>query len=329
MRLSFHNPRSAAEAIGKLLLLALLAWAVYHQTIGREDARALGLAFLNRFNLANLPFLLGCILLTPLNWGWETWKWQELVRPIVQIPFRKAFRAILAGITVSLFTPNRTGEYGGRILLVEAPYQLRVVVATLVGSIGQWAVLAGMGAIGACYFFLKNGYIQGPYAILTAVAGLVVCLLSLRIFFRVGWFAKLAPRRWQGILRILKRYQPAALRRILAICWLRYLTYALQYYLLLHFFGIEAPLWTALAGIATLFLFQTSLPLPPVLGVFARGEAALFIWGHFSDQTWNILGASFSLFILNLVGPALLGAIVIVQTNVTNSFQLANGKQPV
>ena len=56
------------------------------------------------------------ILLAFLNWGLEARKWQVLLKPIQQINFFRAYKSVLSGLALSLNTPNRMGEYGGRIL---------------------------------------------------------------------------------------------------------------------------------------------------------------------------------------------------------------------
>ena len=110
-------------------------------------------------------------------------------------------------------------------------------------------------------------------------------------------------------------------QKLQAIAWafLRYLTYSVQYWLLLQFFGIEVSVLEAFAAIATIFLIQTGIPLPLVGAFLARAEIALFIWGYFEASEISILAATFGLFIINLALPALLGALFIVIINVQKS----------
>jgi hypothetical protein len=71
-----------------------------------------------------------------------------------------------------------------------------------------------------------------------------------------------------------------------------------------------------MAGIATIFLVQASVPLPPAMGLLARSEIALFVWGFFTQDHVDILAATFSLFVINIAVPALLGLVFIVQVNI-------------
>jgi len=94
----------------------------------------------------------------------------------------------------------------------------------------------------------------------------------------------------------------------------------MQYFLMLRYFGIAVGPIEGLTGIATIYLFQTSIPLPPLMGLVARGELAIFIWGNFSANEINILAATFALWIINIIIPALIGTIFIGNINILKSL---------
>lgn len=304
----------------KVAVLLCLAWAIYHQVWSRDDLGALSQTFVRHWAGPEKWFFLTALLLVPVNWALETLKWSSLLGRLSPVSFWRSFQAVLAGVAISLFTPNRMGEYGGRVLAVEARNGWKAVLATLVGSLSQWLILFSMGLVGLVVMFGKEH--ETPW-ILAGGAGLVAMLAFL--FFHLNrlpaWLRRLPfyrhIHRYVRVVGLVHRFRKRDLATALGFAGLRYLTYSIQYFLMLHFLGIAVTPLLGFAGISTLFLFQTSLPLPPVIGLFARGEAALFIWGPFSDQPLAILTASFGLFILNLIVPSLLGAVVIVQSNVS------------
>ena len=112
---------------------------------------------------------------------------------------------------------------------------------------------------------------------------------------------------------VVQHYDRGAFLGGLGYAALRYVLYSIQYYTMLRFYGIQLPLDAALAGVGTIYLLQTAIPLPPVLGLLARGEIALLVWGIWGGNSLSILAASYTLFVLNLVFPALLGLIFIVK----------------
>src|SRR5690606_12786240 len=95
----------------KALLLTLLAWAIYAQLLSKDNLPELWQTFLGQVQKGNLWWLFAVFFLMPLNWSIEALKWKRLLSGFLKIDFWRALRAVLAGVTVAMFTPNRVGEY--------------------------------------------------------------------------------------------------------------------------------------------------------------------------------------------------------------------------
>ena len=268
------------------------------------------------------------ICLSPVNWGLEALKWQHLVRIFYPLGFRAAWQGVVAGIALSLFTPNRVGEYGGRILVVPAQYNWRTVMATGVGNFAQLLALVGAGFVAALIFAGQHLDLE-PFVWRSALfVGTLLMLPALAVYFSVrrllpalGWFRrwKYTRKLWRQAL-VLRHYHTQLLAATLGWSVLRLLVYSGQFWLLLWFFGAHLPLAVAAPSIGTVFFIQTSIPLPPVLGLFARGEVALYVFGYSGANELAVLAATLGLFVINLAVPALLGAWVVVKTNVLKSL---------
>jgi len=55
-----------------------------------------------------------------------------------------------------------------------------------------------------------------------------------------------------------------------------------------------------------------------------RGEVALFVWGNFCDNELSILASTFSLWVINMIIPALIGIFFIMNINVLKSLGYAS-----
>jgi hypothetical protein len=314
-------PRQILNLLFKAVVAGLLLWAIYRQVFGRGDAVELWAAWQQQLQSGRWPWLLVAAVLMPLNWALEAAKWRYLLAPSCRLPFGQAWRAVFCGLALSLFTPQRVGEYLGRVLGVPAGHNWPAVLAMAVGNFAQLLALLSFGLAGAA--LLLGDYLDHSKGWGAAAAALLLGLYLL--FFNLrrlpGWLRQLPlPRRAWRLLLMLRQYRGGQLARAWGWSVARYATYSFQYYALAMFFGIVAPPVLAFAAIASLFLVQTSLPLPPLMGLLARGEAALLLWGRFSDQPLSILAATYGLFILNLCLPALLGLAFIVKTNVLKSL---------
>lgn len=303
------------QTIGATALVAVLYYQLFeHQTFNLTHWWAL---FLAQFTWQKLPLLLLIVALMPLNWFLETKKWVALLQPLSAVPMGRALRVVLIGLAGSLFTPNRIGEYGGRLLLLPKAQRHQALYATLLGAFSQWLVLIGLGAW-AWTGVLWSGWLAASPALRWSATGIALfgtaALLALYSQSKalLRWVAR-RPRwqRWtQGVADTpFERYTPASMLQALSYAGVRSLTYSLQYVGLLLFFGYDVPFLLMLLGVLLVYGIQTGLPLPPSTGLLARGNVALLIFGWLQPTAMplSILAATFGLWLLNVVLPALLG----------------------
>lgn len=313
----------------KLLITALLAWSIYKYVFGKEDATAIWEAFIAHFTIEHIHWFIITILLIPVNWGLEALKWQQLIKSFSNYAFGRIFQAILVGIAIGFFTPNRIGEYGGRILLVESEHNWKAFIATAVGGFSQLLVLLSFGLLGLIYF--ASVYFSWDAYLLYLVFFLGLGLVSLMLFcfFNIDLFVPIARRlpfikhlkKYIKHLKLLTEYKSKALWMTLFFSSLRLFTYSSQYYFMLRFFDIEIPtLLIGITGILTHYFLQTSIPLPPIFDAAARGPMALFIWQRFSDDAIGILGSTYTLYIVNLIIPSIIGAFFLLRVNIIKSL---------
>lgn len=313
------------DATFKVLVVAALLYILYREIGGQDQLRSLWGQLGYQLRQSSKWWLLPAVLLMPVNWWLESWKWQRLMQPFWKVTPWQAFKAVASGITLSLFTPNRIGDYGGRVLAVPARHNWHAVVATMAGNVAQVLALFTGGLAGILYYLEVQGGL--PQLLLSSFWWILFLGIGITylFYFNLHWLAVAIrslpiPRKWLKPILMIRRFNRRQLAEALVLAFSRYSVYCLQYYLMARFFGIHAPLGGALSGIATIFLFQATVPLPPVAALLARGEAALLVWEPFTSNELSILGATFGLFILNLALPALLGVMFIVKINVLKSL---------
>lgn len=277
-------------------------------------------------------YLLAAVLLMPLNWYAETRKWQLLIPADEKLSPGKALSAVCAGVAVSLFTPNRVGEYGGRILFLSPKNRVHGIMANLLGNAAQLLVIFAIGLPAAVIYFNglpgeQPGWLAWMLAPALAATGLLAWVyfnLSLIGRRAIQWplpvFVKETLEKWQLLQHCTKKQLSDVL------CWalLRFTVYTLQYWFFLLYFGIHMEGLTAISGIATLYLLQTSLPLPPLTGLLTRGNLAIQIWAPFHADPAACLGATFGLWLLNLILPALFGTFSMFYVNIAKALGYEN-----
>src|SRR4029078_12723845 len=137
------------------------------------------------------------ILLMIVNWSIETIKWKISVAPIQKVSFIKAFKAVLSGVSFSVSTPNRIGEYLGRVLYMDDGNRLKTISITIVGSISQLIITLLMGCIGLFVLRpdIEASHLVSPLWMKVVLYGVSVALVILTLFyFRLSWLIRLVDR---------------------------------------------------------------------------------------------------------------------------------------
>ena len=139
------------------LLGAWLFYSLYKQVKGQPDLeQSIDLIKQAPYGKQAWKFWI-VISLVFVNWGLEAKKWQVLLRTLQPFSFFTAYKSVLSGVTLSINTPNRIGEYGGRILYVGEGKRIKAISLSIAGSISQLIITLFMGCCGLVYLIFYQG----------------------------------------------------------------------------------------------------------------------------------------------------------------------------
>ena len=260
------------------------------------------------------------------NWSFEALKWRVLIRHIQQISFFRAFRAILSGLSVSLAmnTPNGAGEYVGRILYIKEGNRIRAITLTFVGSMSQLIITMLLGTIGLflikSHFYNATGriFILSPTAINFITYGsIAITAVLLIIYFEISWLIRLAEKlpfvmKYTYFIQKLEDFKTGELLTVLLISFLRYCVFAVQYLLLLQVFRVDVSVWNSFWLITVMFLSLAIIPTIALAELGVRGKISIFLFSVFSGNTLGIVLTATTIWLINLVVPALAGSLFIL-----------------
>ncbi len=311
----------------KLILVGLLGYVLY-QGCNRESANESLELFKSSLETSNAIYLIIALLLMPLNWILESEKWRSFLHPFADLPSLSSLKCVIAGVFMGMVTPARVGEYGGRIIYLPYDKKWEGIMATLASSLCQNMVNLVLGAVGALYFLSLYPFTESSMDVMVGVTIAVVIAVLAVVMFRQK-ILKFGPTKLpNGLLNKIKK-QLNIIEHLQVKYWynglflsaLRFAIYTTQYVLLLYFFDLEIPVFIAVSGIWFIFLLQSFFPLPPLLGILARGEIALIIWSVYTDNILGILASTFMLWIINLIIPSIVGMYLVLSTDLVDSFR--------
>ncbi|MDE3211659.1 MAG: flippase-like domain-containing protein [Bacteroidota bacterium] len=259
-----------------------------------------------------------------LNWGFEAKKWQLLVSTIQSFSFLRAFKSVLSGITLSLNTPNRMGEYGGRIIYVETGNRIKAISLSIAGSISQLIITLLLGCMGLTYMLFFQGAgevtlmgLPDFWLRILLYLSVIITLLLLLFFFRLSWLIRLVEKipasgKVVQYISVLDHFDAKLLLRLLFLSFLRYIVFVLQYILMLHVLQVAIPWMSAFWIITILFLVLAIVPSFAIADLGIRGKFSVELLGFYSANTIGIIGTTFGIWMINLFIPALAGSLLIL-----------------
>ena len=314
--------------------MLVLCWIIWWQLRQQVNFSLLATRLSESMKAQGLFYIPLLVVLMILNWLIESIKWKTAVASVQPVSLVRAFKAVLAGVSISLSLPNRIGEYLGRVLYLEPAQRVRAISVTVVASFSQLIVTILMGVLGLLLarpvMLSRGGWAIQTWCIAMGIATLVVVLMLLLYFnisFLNRWLQQklMTPSstwalRFKGWLAALDSCDAAILRVLLSLSMLRYGVFIAQYYLAYQFFGVSFTLHQLFIIVSLTFLTLAAVPTFAAPELALRGAVGIFIAKWFTLQTAAVVLSLLLIWITNLILPAIIGALLI--TGIRNIFNL-------
>lgn len=259
------------------------------------------------------------VLLVPLNWYIESMKWAHLYRKYGELGAWNAFKGVLMGVALGLFTPNGIGEYAGRMWAVKRSQREEVVAASIAGSMSQLAITITIG--GACIVYFISDYLTAKNILIGQIVAIVTIIVGVITYYKLPVLAhKIIIRvpvlnRFMKFRHALESFTRGELTRAYVLSFFRYLVFSTQLGLLLFVIGdVDFTLyWSSLFLIPVYYYIQSFIPTIALGEIGVRGMILVYLFGELIGSPEIIL-VSFIIWVLNLIMPGLIGLFYLIRT---------------
>ena len=250
--------------------------------------------------------LLCAIILVPVNWWLESVKWAEL---LPWAPMARRTREVLYGTAWSMIGPLRLGAGIGRLASVRPRERNMALRAFGTASVSQWWCTITAAAIG---LLCSQFYLAGSSVLL-------ISAVTIGLYF--GW----SPNFWHRIKNtplcghwgLSRKIATVRRRRALSLSVARFFVMLFQFVLLLNAFGHLGTLQHSVErffiqgqGVALTWGLTSLAPMPAFGDLGLREAAAIAaISAPTAHDMTAIVGATFTLWFINLFIPAMVGLV--------------------
>ncbi len=298
-----------------LLLLGIYLVIIYSSPYSKSDWKGL---LIKLKNLNPVPIIVIC-LLAPVNWLLESYKWKILVSRIEKLDLKRAYMAVLTGLSYGFVTPRSIGDYFGRMLHLKSKSRVRVVGALLVSRLSQLFITLMMGGFGFAYFTGQGIISSGSSFNKSFLIAFVLFVLLIIAFLFRKWiirkfFTQTLGEKIARLITIIKEYNNHEIIFSLILSLARYLVFSGQFTLLLLALDFDAGVMDIMAAITLVYMAKTAIVSFNFLSDLGGREiASLGFLGAVSFQPEVIIAASLGIWLINILLPTLVGALLTIK----------------
>ena len=313
------------KTLGFLLKITIVVFALYflyQQLTSKKAIEGFDIAFIKQTILENQSLVVLVFLMMFFNWLVEAIKWKFLIAKIEKVSMLTSLRAVFSGITVSVFTPNRIGEYGGRVFCLEKADRMQGVLITVLGSMAQLLTTIFFGSMGILFLNnyipeLQELYQEMEYTFpLMLFMLLLLNILLLLLFHNISVISNLMDKygwlsKYKKYKEVFTFYNTQELAFVFLFSIIRYAIFTTQFFILLNLFGVDISYFDSIILTMVMLFVISIIPTIAISEIGIRGSVSVYLFGLVSANTLGILSATFVLWVINLLLPAILGAFFV------------------
>ncbi len=266
------------------------------------------------------------IVLFPVNWGIESYKWKLITAQIEKIDLKKASRAVYAGICVGNLAPGRATEFLAKIHFFKAENRISITVLHFLNGMFQLSITVLFGILALLLRSNDTGNnetLQWISLSLSAVVMLAFVLALFNINSIMNWMYKRFSKQKGEAVHL--SWGNGLLLKLFALSFIRYFVFSFQFVLLLNVFQLQTNGIYLFTGISIYFLFTTIIPMFSIIEAAVRTAIALIVFSDLGISNASLAVVAILLWLINIVFPSIVGYIILLRENLSlSSFTFKN-----
>lgn len=266
-------------------------------------------------SLTGIVSLLICLVLIPVNWGLESYKWKLITTPIEPVSFRTASLSVYSGICLGNLAPGRATEFIAKIIFFKPENRPQITILHFVNGMFQLSVTYLVGFIALAYRLNSFGddYVWVAYTAISSAA--VVILIFILCIIKIDWVLNFITQRIskkKGTGKLEYQFNASLLFQLFGFSVLRYAVFFIQMALLINLFA-QTFSFTIALGIALYFLITTTIPMISFLEAAIRAAVALIVFKDSGMSGAALALASVTVWIVNIIIPSITGYFILLK----------------
>lgn len=300
----------------KVLISSLAIGFIAYKLSQRQDDLALFLDHLVTLSFTEIivKFVIPAFVLMTINWWLEVIKWKKLLDTNIEISWRTAIKAVLSGTTIGVFSPNRMGEFVGRVLALKPEQRIKGSLLSAVNGLSQSLATFTFGVFGLLilveqFAVIPLGFVGTKVLQLTLV---ITVVLAFVLYLRTNMLVKI-PLLWNALgkyrqyFEVFTAVDARLLKQLYNLSMVRFLTFILQYVVVFSLLLPSPDLLQVLVGSVLTLFSSTLVPFLPIPDILIRESMALSYFELYDFEPIVVSAVVLIVWLINVALPALIG----------------------
>ena len=298
------------------LIIVIASWVfVFFKIKNSSDLPEL-LKLFSELDFKQISAFIFLLFLMLANWFLESEKWRFIISKIEKLSSKTALIYVWIGVSVGTITPNRIGEFVGRVMFLKAENRKKATSLTLISDLSQLLITIFFGSISIIlllpYFDKSSEFNFNKNIIYLFIA--VSLILSFAVFFSINKIIKYLKNRsfesnWFSKFYDLPDISFGDKLVLFSLSLLRFLVFSFQYFLIFKIFGVEISFFHCFIASSAMFFASHLFPNIALAEAGLRISFAILFFGIFTDKISIISISSLLVYIINIIIPILIGGI--------------------
>jgi hypothetical protein len=279
------------------------------------------------FSAQGLVFLLLALLLIPINWGIEAYKWKIITAPVQWVSYKTATKSVYSGVCLGNLAPGRATEFLAKIIFFKIDNRPRITVLHFVGGMFQLSITIITGFVAILFKMQEFGSSATWIRYAVPTSGILLLGLLILCIYKINWILNFVSKKIskdKAVEDFEYRFTTKILLQLFSFSLLRYTVFFCQFFLLISLFDPQVD-FLIFPGILLYFLITTVIPMISALEAAIRAAVAIMVFQNSGISSAGLALSSLLLWLVNIIVPSIVGYYFLVKQNF--NFKLFKTKQ--
>ncbi len=306
----------------KILVGILSFWIIYNRLSQIPQLKEQLTYWFSEPKMYSILFIV--LLMMPINWGIESYKWNRITQQIEQTSYLTSLKSVFSGVCVGNIAPGRAMEFLAKIIYFKIENRPSITILHFINGMFQMLITVTVGIISITYK-LKATSNSSNFIYFALTGGILMIVFFCWAIFNVSFIQKkLKFIKWFRQIGETKHIElnKTLILKLVSLSIIRYLVFTTQFYLIYNSLSPQNHMLATFMSIASYFMLTSLIPMISFIEPAIRAAIALFVFNNTTDSTVIVVLSSTFVWIINVVIPSIIGYAIILREKL--DFRLAN-----